>query len=181
MNASASRIARTLLLAALASAIAVGCSKKVKETPPTDTGPSTGTTTTTPVDDGGATRPGAYGPNDLDTDACLRNRVVYFDLDQDALKPEFQAAMACHAKYLRDRPTARLRLEGNADERGSREYNLGLGERRGNAVSSALQANGGAASQQTVVSYGEERPVCNEGGEGCWSQNRRVELVYSAK
>ena len=180
MNASASRIARTLLLAALASVIAVGCSKKVKETPPTDTGASTGTTTT-PVDDGGATRPGAYGPNDLDTDACLRNRVVYFDLDQDALKPEFQAAMACHAKYLRDRPTARLRLEGNADERGSREYNPGLGERRGNAVSSALQASGGSASQQTVVSYGEERPVCNEGGESCWSQNRRVELVYSAK
>ena len=180
MNASASRIARTLLLAALASVIAVGCSKKVKETPPTDTG-STGTTTTTPVDDGSSTRPGAYGPGDLDTDACLRNRVVYFDLDQDALKPEFQAAMSCHAKYLRDRPSARLRLEGNADERGSREYNLGLGERRGNAVSSALQASGGSASQQTVVSYGEERPVCNEGGESCWSQNRRVELVYSAK
>ena len=180
MNASASRIARTLLLAALASVIAVGCSKKVKETPPTDTGASTGTTTT-PVDDGGATRPGAYGPNDLDTDACLRNRVVYFDLDQDALKPEFQAAMACHAKYLRDRPTARLRLEGNADERGSREYNLGLGERRGNAVSSALQANGGSGSQLSVISYGEERPVCDESGESCWSQNRRVELVYSAK
>ena len=180
MNASASRIARTLLLAALASVIAVGCSKKVKETPPTDTGASTGTTTT-PVDDGGATRPGAYGPNDLDTDACLRNRVVYFDLDQDALKPEFQAAMACHAKYLRDRPTARLRLEGNADERGSREYNIALGERRGAAVSSALQASGGPASQLSVISYGEERPVCNEGGESCWSQNRRVELVYSAK
>ncbi len=180
MKASASRIARTMLLAALASAIAVGCSKKVKETPPTDTGASTGTTTT-PVDDGGATRPGAYGPNDLDTDACLRNRVVYFDLDQDALKPEFQAAMACHAKYLRDRPTARLRLEGNADERGSREYNVALGERRGGAVSSALQANGGGASQLSVISYGEERPVCNEGGESCWSQNRRVELVYSAK
>ena len=180
MNASASRIARTLLLAALASVIAVGCSKKVKETPPTDTGASTGTTTT-PVDDGGATRPGAYGPNDLDTDACLRNRVVYFDLDQDALKPEFQAAMACHAKYLRDRPTARLRLEGNADERGSREYNLGLGERRGNAVSSALQANGGSAGQITVVSYGEERPVCTDSNESCWSQNRRVEIVYTAK
>ena len=179
MNASASRTARILLLAALASAIAVGCSKKVKETPPTDTG-STGTTTT-PVDDGSATRPGAYGPSDLDTDACLRNKVVYFDLDQDALKPEFQAAMSCHAKYLRDRPSARLRLVGSADERGSREYNLGLGERRGNAVSSALQANGGSASQITVISYGEERPVCNEGGEGCWSQNRRVELVYSAK
>jgi peptidoglycan-associated lipoprotein len=107
--------------------------------------------------------------------------VVYFDLDQDALKPEFQAAMACHAKYLRDRPSARLRLEGNADERGSREYNLGLGERRGNAVSSALQASGGNGSQLTVISYGEERPVCNEASESCWAQNRRVELVYSAK
>ena len=163
MNASSSRIARTLLLAALASAVAVGCSKKVKEAPPADTA-GTATTTTTPIDDGASTRPGAYGPADLDTDACLRNKVVYFDLDQDALKP-----------------SARLRLEGNADERGSREYNLGLGERRGNAVSSALQANGGAGSQLSVTSYGEERPVCNDSGEGCWSQNRRVELVYSAK
>jgi peptidoglycan-associated lipoprotein len=179
MNASASRIARTLLLAALASVVAVGCSKKVKEEPPTtDTG-STGTTTTVPVAE--TPRPGVYGPSDLDTDACLRNKLVYFDLDQDALKPEFQAAMSCHAKYLRDRPSARLRLEGNADERGSREYNLGLGERRGNAVSSALQANGGSASQLSVISYGEERPVCNESDESCWSQNRRVELVYSAK
>ncbi len=176
---NASRVARTLLLAALASAVAVGCSKKVKEEPVANV-PVDGSTTTTPVDSGPRV-PGAYSPGDLDTDACLRNRVVYFDLDQDALKPEFQASMSCHAKYLRDRPSARLRLEGNADERGSREYNLGLGERRGNAVSSALQANGGSGSQLTVISYGEERPVCNESGEGCWSQNRRVELVYSAK
>lgn len=172
-------IPRTLLITALVCATAVGCSKKVKETPPTDTG-STGATTT-PIDNSASTQPGAFGPSDLDTDACLRNRVVYFDLDQDALKPEFQAAMACHAKYLRDRPSARLRLEGNADERGSREYNLGLGERRGNAVSSALQANGGSGTQLSVISYGEERPVCNDSGEGCWSQNRRVELIYSAK
>ena len=183
MNASAPRIARTLLVAALVCATAVGCSKKVKETPPVDTGAGTDSSgaTTNPIVDTGPTRPGAYGPADLDSDACLRNRVVYFDLDQDALKPEFQAAMACHAKYLRDRPSARLRMEGNADERGSREYNVALGERRGNAVSSALQANGGSGSQLNVVSYGEERPVCNEGSDDCWSQNRRVELVYSAK
>ncbi len=173
-------IPRTLLISALVCATAVGCSKKVKEAPPMDTG-NTGTTTTAPMDNNGPTSAGAYSPSDLDTDACLRNRVVYFDLDQDALKPEFQAAMACHAKYLRDRPSARLRLEGNADERGSREYNLGLGERRGNAVSSALQANGGSGTQLSVISYGEERPVCNDSSEGCWSQNRRVELVYSAK
>src|SRR3546814_7540638 len=120
-----------------------------------DTGPSTGV-----VDQTGPTTPGAYGPGDLDTDACLRQRVVYFDLDQDALRPEFQAAMACHAKYLRDRPSSRMTLEGNADERGSRDYNLGLGERRANSVSSALQANGGSGGQITVVSYGEERPTC---------------------
>jgi len=128
-----------------------------------------------------ATTPGAYTPEDLNTDACLRQRVVYFDLDQDALKPEFQAIMGCHAKYLRDRPSSRMTLEGNADERGTREYNLGLGERRGNAVSGALQGAGGSAGQITVVSYGEERPTCNESGESCWQQNRRVEIVYTAK
>ncbi|MFT3896928.1 MAG: peptidoglycan-associated lipoprotein Pal [Thermomonas sp.] len=164
-----------ILTVALMCVAAAACSKKVKETPPVDTGVGTAPVDTGPV------APGAYTPADLDTDACLRQRVVYFDLDQDAVKPEFQAAMACHAKYLRDRPDSRMTLEGNADERGSREYNMGLGERRGNAVSSALQANGGSASQITVVSYGEERPVCTESSESCWSQNRRVEIVYTAK
>ena len=177
MTVSLSHVGRFLTLAVLASAVAVGCSKKVKETPPAETPVDSGATTA-PVT---GTTPGAYTPADLDSDACLRQRVVYFDLDQDALKPEFQAAMGCHAKYLRDRPSARLRLEGSADERGSREYNMGLGERRGNAVSSALQASGGAASQLTVVSYGEERPTCTESGEDCWARNRRVEIVYTAK
>jgi len=170
MNATAK-----ILLTAVLCTAAVACSKKVRETPPVDTGP-----TTAPVTDT-ATTPGMYGPEDLDTDACLRQRVVYFDFDQDVLRPEFQAAMACHAKYLRDRPTSRMTLEGNADERGSREYNLGLGERRGNAVSSALQANGGSGSQVTVVSYGEERPTCNASTEDCWAKNRRVEIVYTVK
>lgn len=177
MNASVSQITRLVAVAGLSALVAVGCAKKVKETPQTST--PVDTTTTAPVAE--TPRAGVYSPADLDSDACLRQRVVYFDLDKDALKPEFQAIMNCHAKYLRDRPSARLRLEGNADERGSREYNLGLGERRGNAVSSALQANGGSGSQLNVISYGEERPVCTESNEGCWSKNRRVELVYSAK
>ncbi len=177
MHHSITSTARILTIAVLASAVAVGCSKKVKETPPaqTDVG------STAPAQTYDAPRAGAYTPADLDTDACLRNRVIYFDLDRDLLKPEFQATVACHAKYLRDRPGARLRLEGNADERGSREYNMGLGERRGNAVSSALQASGGSPIQLTVISYGEERPVCTESNEGCWSQNRRVELIYSER
>ncbi|MEL4892733.1 peptidoglycan-associated lipoprotein Pal [Xanthomonas protegens] len=167
---------RVLLVSLLSVAALAGCSKKVKEQPQTDTTGTTGTTAPT-----GPSTSGLYGPGDLDTDSCLRQRVVYFDLDKDAVKPEFQAIMACHAKYLRDRPSSRITLQGNTDERGSREYNMGLGERRANAVSSALQANGGSAAQLTVVSYGEERPVCTESNESCWSQNRRVEIVYTAQ
>ncbi|MCC4589191.1 peptidoglycan-associated lipoprotein Pal [Xanthomonas sp. NCPPB 1067] len=167
---------RVLLVSLLSVGVLAGCSKKVKETPPPATDTTAGSTAPT-----GPSTSGLYGPGDLDTDACLRQRVVYFDLDQDSLKPEFQAIMACHAKYLRDRPSSRITLQGNADERGSREYNMGLGERRGSAVSSALQAAGGSASQLTVVSYGEERPVCTETSESCWSQNRRVEIVYTAQ
>ncbi|WP_146906917.1 peptidoglycan-associated lipoprotein Pal [Arenimonas daejeonensis] len=162
---------RVLLAASIVIALAA-CSKKVKEEAPT---PEPTPTPVAPVDDG------RYSPEDLDTDACLRQRTVYFDFDQDTLRPEFQAIMACHAKYLTDRPESRVTLEGNADERGTREYNLGLGERRGNAVSGALQGAGGSAGQITVVSYGEERPTCTDTSETCWQQNRRVEIVYTAK
>ena len=164
-----------VLLAALLCTATVACSKKVKEVPP----PVTATPEapiTQPADTAGV-----YGPEDLDTDACLRNRIVYFDFDMDNVRPEFQDEMACHAKYLRDRPSSRMTLEGNADERGSREYNMGLAERRGNAVSSAIQANGGSGGQMEVVSYGEERPVCTESSEDCWQRNRRVEIVYTVK
>ena len=164
---------RILLAAAIVASLAA-CSKKVKEEVPVVDTTTDATTETTQSD-------GRFTEADLDTDSCLRQRVVYFDLDQDTLKPEFTAIMACHAKYLQDRPSSRVTLEGNADERGTREYNLGLGERRGNAVSTALQGNGGAASQLTVVSYGEERPTCTESGEDCWAKNRRVEIVYTAK
>ncbi|WP_337054749.1 peptidoglycan-associated lipoprotein Pal [Pseudoxanthomonas sp. USHLN014] len=166
---------RVVALSLMSVAVLAGCKKNTKAPPPPPAvEPPPAMTQPT-------TNAGAYGPSDLDTDACLRQRVVYFDLDQDAVKPEFQAIMACHAKYLNDRPSARINLEGNTDERGSREYNMGLGERRGNAVSSALQAAGGSSSQLSVVSYGEERPVCTESTEECWAKNRRVEIVYTAK
>jgi len=165
---------RILLAAALCVTMAA-CAKKVKEEAPPPPPPPAPAPAPAPVDDG------KYDPSDLDTDSCLRQRVVYFDFDQSNVKAEFAAIMSCHAKYLRDRPSARISLEGHADERGTREYNLGLGERRGNAVSDALQGNGGSASQLSVVSYGEERPTCNDSGDSCWSQNRRVEIVYTAK
>lgn len=163
-----------VLLAALMCTAAVACSKQVKEEAPPPAQP-------VPTPTAPAPTTGVYGPEDLDSDACLRQRVIYFDFDQESLRPEFQSIVGCHAKYLRDRPSSRITLQGHADERGSRAYNQGLGERRGNAVNSALQAAGGSASQLTVVSYGEERPVCTDSGEACWAQNRRVEIVYTAK
>ena len=176
---------RVLLIAMMCVAVAA-CSKKVKDEQPADTtgsetsGPST-TPSTGTVTGNYPTRSGAYGPGDLDTDACLRQRVIYFDFDQDALRSEFQSIVACHAKYLRDRPSARMSLEAHADERGSREYNHALSERRGNSVSSAVQANGGSAGQISVVAYGEEQPVCTDSNEDCWARNRRAEIVYTAK
>lgn len=166
------RIAFAVLLVAGVAA----CKKKVvkPETTPVDT--STAPSETAPVD-----QSGRYKLSDLDTDSCLRQRVVYFDLDRTEIKPEFQEQMRCHAEFLRQFPQARVTLEGNADERGSREYNLGLGERRGNAVQGALSAAGASSSQLNVVSYGEERPVCRQHDESCWSKNRRVEIVYTAK
>ena len=167
-------IARVVIAALLVTSIAACAKKKVKpEAPPPE---ATTTTQTQSVD-----TTGRYTRDSLDTDSCLRQRVVYFDLDQTVIKPEFQAQISCHAAYLRQFPDARVRLEGNTDERGSREYNLGLGERRGNAVQSALSAAGSSSSQLNVVSYGEERPVCRQHDESCWSKNRRVEIVYTAK
>ncbi len=167
---------RVLLTAAVASATLVACSG-TKTKPQQQSSVDTGTTTTTT----GANNGGMYTPASLDTDSCLRQRVVYFDFDHAEIKPEFQAQVACHAAYLRQFPGARVTLEGNADERGTREYNLGLGERRGNSVSSALSGAGASSSQLNTVSYGEERPTCKDHNEGCWAKNRRVEIVYTSK
>ena len=167
-------IARIVFAAMLVAGVAACAKKNVKPPPPVEEAPSS--TTTQQVQ-----TTGKYSRESLDTDSCLRQRVIYFDLDRSEIKPEFQAQVACHAAYLRQFPEARVRLEGNADERGSREYNLGLGERRGNAVQSALSAAGASSSQLNVVSYGEERPVCRQHDESWWSKNRRVEIIYTAK
>lgn len=164
-----------LLMAAAVCVAMAACARQVQEEAPTTTPPPPAPPPTAPVTDG------AYQPSDLDSDSCLRQRVVYFDFDRDNLRSEFQQIINCHAKYLRDRSSARITLEGHTDERGSREYNLGLGERRGNSVRDALQAAGGSAGQQNVVSYGEERPTCTDSAESCWSQNRRVEIIYTAR
>jgi peptidoglycan-associated lipoprotein len=110
--------------------------------------------------------------------AALQNRnVVYFDFDSSEIRSQDDAIVAAHAAYLVKYPTARVRLEGHTDERGSREYNIGLGERRAQTVRKALMLQGVADGQITTVSYGEERPVAEGSDDAAWAQNRRVELV----
>jgi peptidoglycan-associated lipoprotein len=106
------------------------------------------------------------------------NLIVYFEFDRSEIRPEFNAMLAAHAEFLANVPTATVRLEGHADERGSREYNIGLGERRALAVRQVLMLAGASASQVTTVSYGEERPAVFGSDEESYSRNRRVELVY---
>ena len=104
--------------------------------------------------------------------------VVYFEFDSSQLDAEAERIVEAHARKLRANPQARLRLEGHTDERGSREYNIALGERRAESVQRALLLRGVPRQQVTVVSYGEESPVAYGSGESAWSQNRRVEFNY---
>jgi peptidoglycan-associated lipoprotein len=104
--------------------------------------------------------------------------VVYFDYDSSEIRAEYLDVVAAHAAYLVKYPAARVRLEGHTDERGSREYNIGLGERRGQAVRKALMLQGVADAQVATVSYGEERPAVEGSDEAAYAQNRRVELAH---
>lgn len=111
----------------------------------------------------------------IDDLAASADIVFYFDFDKSVLKPEATAALHIHAESLRDNPRAIL-LEGHADERGTREYNMALGERRANAVKEFLMREGVNGSYIDVISYGEERPASPDSSENAWSLNRRVEL-----
>lgn len=114
---------------------------------------------------------------DLDGN-LLAQRVIYFAYDSSVLTPEGEAIVRAHAQYLSDTPNLKLILEGHTDERGTREYNLALAERRAIAVSDVLQALGVAGDRMQTVSYGEERPVALGHDDGAWSLNRRVEILY---
>ncbi len=114
-------------------------------------------------------------------DSLLNQRVIYFEFDRSNVRAEFRPIIEAHAAYLQANSSARVILEGHTDERGSREYNLGLGERRGNSVQELLGAHGVSSRQIEVVSYGEERPVCRASNEDCWQRNLRTEIVYTAR
>ncbi|WP_154222777.1 peptidoglycan-associated lipoprotein Pal [Marinicella rhabdoformis] len=154
------------------------CSNKKETTQPVDTDTeTTPVVDTTPVNNG----PICCNPADLENgESLLSKRVIYFDYDQATINSEYRELIALHARYLSENPGARMTLEGHADERGSREYNLALGEKRGQAVANLMQAQGAGSNQINVVSYGEERPEATCSNDSCWSQNRRAVVVYTA-
>jgi len=108
----------------------------------------------------------------------LAVRIVYFDYDSSEILPAYTEVLEAHANYLVQNPTLTMSLEGHADERGSREYNLALGERRSQSAKRIMMVFGPATSQIRTTTYGEERPVVEGHDEESWSQNRRVEIIY---
>ncbi len=129
----------------------------------------------------------AYGTEDDDRSgmsslddptSLLSVRIIYFEYDSSDVKSEDRTTVEAHAAYLVENPDTIITLEGHADERGSREYNLALGERRALTVKRQMTLIGASPDQIRTVSYGEERPAIDDHDDYSWSQNRRVEIIY---
>ncbi|MGO1430486.1 MAG: peptidoglycan-associated lipoprotein Pal [Halomonas sp.] len=119
------------------------------------------------------------GASGQQADSRIRDvRTIEFDYDRDTIKNEYESVVMAHARYLRANPSAQVVLHGHTDERGTREYNMALGERRAGAVERFLNIQGVSSSQMSVVSYGEERPAVNGQDDSAYSQNRRVVFNY---
>jgi peptidoglycan-associated lipoprotein len=161
------------LLAAASLTLLAGCPSKPKEVPPDAQAPTTDTSglDTSPVTSDETAIQGPSGE-------LLSKRIVYFDFDRADIRADSQSVVSAHAAFLAKNANIKVRLEGHADERGSREYNIGLGERRGQAVRRALLLSGVAEVQLSTVSYGEERPAAAGSDEQAYGLNRRVEIVY---
>ena len=166
-----------LLAIVLAASLAVaGCKSKVKPDPNAGANTSQNSNADTSGVRPAQADEGAEAPGPLE--GLLAKRTVYFDFDSSEIRGEGTDIVAAHAKYLAKNTGMKIRLEGHTDERGSREYNIGLGERRAQAVRRALLLQGAAEGQISTVSYGEERPAAAGSDEAAWAKNRRVEIVY---
>ena len=165
-----------LILASLLAVLLAGC-------PSTDTIPDPEPTDTTydsaDTDGFGSDGLGAGEDVGYDPSAGELTNIIYFDFDSSELRPADTDVVARHALQLAGNPGMSVRLEGHADERGSREYNIGLGERRSQTVRRMLLIQGASASQISTVSFGEERPAAMGSDEGAYAQNRRVEIKYT--
>ena len=172
----------THVLAVAFVAVGLAACTKPKQTKPVDSPPAatteTGGASTSAVEETAtAAQPLTAQQQAL---AALRTKnIVYFDYNSSEIPQQYLAVVSANAAYLVKYPTARLRLEGNTDERGSREYNIGLGERRAQTVRRAMLAKGVAEGQMTTVSYGEESTALPGNDEAAYAQKRRVEFVYA--
>lgn len=182
------------VLAMLPALMLLGCGTSGEVEDATDTGVSSSTTSSaseSPATTSGVSSSDTSGGEAMgekaaasidpldDPNSLLAKRVVYFDFDKSDIKSDFRAIIQAHAEYLANNSNASVTLEGHADERGTREYNMALGERRANAVQKMLTLQGASASQIRVVSYGEERPAALGHNEEAWALNRRVEFIYN--
>jgi len=113
------------------------------------------------------------------TEGTLSNRTIYFEFDSAKLTDESLAILETHGNFVAGNGEVAVRLEGHADERGSREYNIALGDRRAQSVRRVLLFQGASSDQVETVSYGEEKPAVSGHDEDAWSKNRRVELIYT--
>src|SRR5882672_6671394 len=166
-----------VLLVILAASLAVaGCKPKAVKPDPNAANSSQSGADSSGVGRASASEEGAEAPGPQE--GLLANPTTYFDFDSSEIRGEGADIVAAHAKYLSKNIGMKVRLEGHTDERGSREYNIGLGERRAQAVRRALLLQGAGESQLSTVSYGEERPAAAGSDEAAWAKNRRVELVY---
>jgi len=160
------------LLIAMASLVLVGCASKGGES-------GAEIEDRSGVGTSGASAGGAWSGSALeDPNSPLSTKTIYFEFDQATIRSDFIEVLRAHASYLISNRTTAVLIEGHADERGSREYNIGLGERRANAIRNFLEAEGVPASQINTISYGEERPAAMGNDEPSWSENRRGVLVY---
>jgi peptidoglycan-associated lipoprotein len=174
---------KKFVLAGLVSTLLVACGTSVplNDVPVVDaTGKVVG------VDAGAAgsgVQGGGVAPVDLgrvadQAPAPAESRLVYFDYDSFVIKPEFQGIVAAHARFLRAQPNRKVAIEGHTDERGGREYNLALGQKRAEAVRDALAILGVTAGQMEAVSFGKEKPVVAGSEEAAFAKNRRAEIRY---
>ncbi|MGI9331591.1 MAG: peptidoglycan-associated lipoprotein [Gammaproteobacteria bacterium] len=127
----------------------------------------------------GATQGSRFSGDPLDDPSSpLHKRIIYFEFNSADVLPDGRETAGAHARYLAANPDVRIRLEGHADERGTREYNIALGDFRGRSVRQLMGVLGASQNQLDLVSYGEERPADPGHSESAWSLNRRVEIVY---
>ena len=182
---------RKWIIVAFVMALVAGCQSTeekpapVEEGAPTSTAPAatpgatTSGTTTAPVT---GTPGGPYSAAALkDPNSILSKRSIYFDFDESVIKDQYRPIIEAHAKYLQVNKNARVTLQGNTDERGTREYNIALGQRRADAVKQMMILLGAQEIQIETVSFGKEKPRREGHDETSWSENRRVDIVHAGE